>query len=113
LLVYFAASSAPWPPGVGRLVPLLEMKRREGWRVIAHLHNHPFYLDRLATLATGQPTGDIAGALAPSITDVHFYRSMHARLGLETALVTNGFATLEIPAAAFDRLHARGEPPRP
>jgi hypothetical protein len=112
-LVYFAASGAPWPPGVGRLVPLLESKVREGWRVIAHVHNHPFYLDRLTPLASGPPTSDIAGALAPSITDVRFYRSMHAGLGLETALVTNGFATLEIPAASFGRLHARGEQRRP
>jgi hypothetical protein len=109
LLVYFAASSAPWPPSVGRLVAALEPKVREGWRVIAHMHNHPFYLDHLRPDSAGRPTADIAGGMAPSSTDVQFYRAMRADLGLASARVTNGFATLEMPAAAFDRLHARGE----
>lgn len=109
LLVYFAASGAPWPPSVGRLVAALEPRVREGWRVVEHLHNHPFYLDHLRPDSAGRPTADIAGGVAPSSTDVQFYRAMRARIGLASAQVTNGFATLELPAAAFDRLHARGE----
>jgi hypothetical protein len=53
LLVYFGASGAPWPPSVGGLVAALEPKVREGWRVVAHLHNHPFYLDHSAQILPG------------------------------------------------------------
>jgi hypothetical protein len=68
---------------------------------VAHLHNHPF------EFASG---GDIAGANAPSLTDVQFWRHLRDSLGIESARVTNGFATFEAPAAAFDRLHARTSP---
>lgn len=109
MLVYFAASGAPWPPSVGRLTDSLERRTRDGWQVVAHVHNHPFYLDQLRADSAGQPTADIAGGMAPSSTDVQFYRAMRARLGLASARVTNGFATLELPAADFGRLRARGD----
>jgi hypothetical protein len=62
------------------------------------VHNHPFLF------ASG---GDIAGANAPSLTDVQFWRYLRDSLGVESARVTNGFATFDAPAAAFDRLRAR------
>jgi hypothetical protein len=65
---------------------------------VAHLHNHPFLF------AIG---GDIAGANAPSLTDVQFWLHLRDSLGVESARVTNGFATFEAPTAAFDRLRAR------
>ena len=95
--VYFAGSGAPWPPKANLLFERAAADRREGWRAVAHLHNHPF-------LFAG---GDIAGANAPSLTDVQFWRHLRDSLGLESARVTNGFATFEAPAAAFDRLNAR------
>ena len=99
--VYFAASSAPWPPKASLLFERAAADRAAGWRAVAHLHNHPF------EFANG---GDIAGANAPSLTDVQFWRHLRDSLGIESARVTNGFATFEAPAAAFDRLHARGGP---
>jgi hypothetical protein len=99
--VYFAASSAPWPPKANRLFERVAADRAAGWRAVAHLHNHPFLF------AGG---GDIAGANAPSLTDVQFWRHLRDSLGIESARVTNGFATFEAPAAAFERLHARAGP---
>ncbi len=97
LRVYYAGSSAPWPPKARQLFESAELDRRSGWRALAHLHNHPFLFTR----------PDIAGANAPSLTDVQFWRHLRESLGLESAWVTNGFATFEAPAAAFDRLHGR------
>lgn len=99
--VYFAASGAPWPPKAKLLFERAEADRAAGWRAVAHLHNHPF------EFSSG---GDIAGANAPSLTDVQFWRHLRESLGIESARVTNGFATFEAPAAAFDRLHARAGP---
>jgi hypothetical protein len=96
--VYFAASSAPWPPRATLLLDHAEADRRDGWRAVAHLHNHPFLF---------ASAGDIAGANAPSLTDVQFWRHLRDSLGVESARVTNGFATFQAPAAAFNRLHAR------
>jgi hypothetical protein len=96
--VYFAGSGAPWPPKGNLLFERVAADRREGWRAVAHLHNHPFLF---------AADGDIAGANAPSLTDVQFWRHLRDSLGLESARVTNGFATFEAPAAAFDRLLAR------
>lgn len=98
LRVYFAASGAPWPPRANLLLQHAQADRREGWRAVAHLHNHPFLF------AGG---GDIAGANAPSLTDVQFWRYLRDSLGVESARVTNGFATFDAPAASFARLHAR------
>lgn len=96
--VYFAGSGAPWPPKANLLVERVDVDRRDGWRAVAHLHNHPFLF----------ASGDIAGANAPSLTDVQFWRFLRDEHGIESARVTNGFATFEAPAASFDRLRARG-----
>jgi hypothetical protein len=99
--VYFAGSSAPWPPKANLLLEHVAADRSEGWRAVAHIHNHPFLF---------ASDGDIAGANAPSLTDVQFWRYLRDSFGVESARVTNGFATFEAPAAAFDRLRARGSP---
>lgn len=96
--VYFAGSGAPWPPKGDPIFDRVRADRGDGWRAVAHLHNHPFLFDR----------GDIAGANAPSMTDVQFWRHLRSALAIEGARVTNGFATLDVPAAAFDRLRAAG-----
>ena len=50
---------------------------------------------------------DVAGALAPSMTDVRFYRSLRDSQGLKEAWVTNGLQTLRFRAGEFDTLTAR------
>lgn len=96
--VYFAGSNAPWPPKGDLLFDRVVHDRREGWRAVAHLHNHPFLL------ASG---GDIAGANAPSLTDVQFWQHLRDRIGVESARITNGVTTFEAFAPDFDRLQAR------
>lgn len=95
--VYFAGSSATWPPKANLLFERIAADRREGWRAVAHIHNHPFLF----------ANGDIAGANAPSLSDVQFWRSVRDEDGVESARVTNGFATFVASAADFDRLRAR------
>ena len=98
LRVYFAASGAPWPPKLDPIMAHVARDRADGWTVRAHLHNHPFYLDKR--------DADVAGANAPSLSDVQFYRWLRESLRLEGAWVTNGFTTVEIPARDFERLDA-------
>lgn len=98
--VYFAGSSAPWPPKANLLFERVADDRRNGWRAVAHLHNHPFEF---------AGSGDIDGANAPSLSDVQFWRYLRDSVGIESARVTNGFATFQAPAAAFGRLRARGD----
>jgi hypothetical protein len=98
LRVYVTGSSAPWPPKLDPVMDSIARDRREGWTVHAHLHNHPFYLEKRAT--------DIAGANAPSLSDVQLYRHLQTALGLQQAWVTNGFTTAVFPARDFARLQA-------
>ncbi|MDF1505019.1 hypothetical protein [Roseisolibacter sp. H3M3-2] len=96
--VYLAGSTAPWPPKLPpRVDALLAADRRDGWHAESHGHNHPFYLAK-------RDTGDVAGAVAPSLSDVQLWRALRTRLGLRGAWVTNGFATAHFTAADFDAL---------
>ena len=81
-----------------------------GFQLLAHLHNHPFLFDRevgdrMWTLEATKE--DVAGALAPSMTDVQFYRNVRGSLSLEEAWVTNGLHTSRFHAGEFDVLTAR------
>jgi hypothetical protein len=81
-----------------------------GFVLFAHLHNHPFLFDRKIgdRMWTMEETiEDIAGALAPSMTDVSFYRGIRDRFGLQEAWITNGFETSKFRAGEFDILIAR------
>ena len=81
-----------------------------GFRLVTHIHNHPFLFnrkvgDRMWTLEATKE--DVAGALAPSMTDVQFYRNLRNSLGLQEAWVMNGLNTSRFPAGEFDVLTAR------
>lgn len=80
-----------------------------GFRLMAHIHNHPFLLnrevgDRMWTVEASKE--DVAGALAPSTTDVEFYRNVVGNLSLEEAWVTNGLHTARFHAGELDSLMA-------
>ncbi|WP_224363839.1 hypothetical protein [Hyalangium versicolor] len=80
-----------------------------GFTPLAHLHNHPFLFDRKPgdrTWATADTLADIAGALAPSLTDVQAYRQMREGFGLQGAWVTNGLDSAHYSAEDLDRLSA-------
>jgi hypothetical protein len=81
-----------------------------GFRLVTHIHNHPFLFDRkvgdrMWTLEATKE--DVAGALAPSMTDVQFYRNLRNSLGLQEAWVMNGLNTSRFAAGEFDVLTAR------
>jgi len=81
-----------------------------GFQLLAHIHNHPFLFDREVgdRMWTVEATKeDVAGALAPSMTDVQFYRNVRGSLSLEEAWVTNGLHTSRFHAGEFDVLIAR------
>lgn len=80
-----------------------------GFTPVAHLHNHPFLLDRKPgdrTWATPETVNDVAGALAPSLSDVKLWRALRERVGLQGGWVTNGLDTARFGAADLERLSA-------
>lgn len=81
-----------------------------GYRLITHIHNHPFLFDREVgdrMWTTEANIKDIAGALAPSMSDVGFYRSFRDSHSLEEAWITNGLQSSRFLASEFDTLTAR------
>lgn len=68
---------------------------KQGWRLYAHLHSHPFSFDN--------PYGDISGTVIPSKPDIGMYRNLYRRYGLRKAIVTNGFHSLELTPLEFNQ----------
>lgn len=86
------------------VMDLVEADRAAGFLVFAHLHNHPFLFDRKVGDRAWTVKGteeDIAGALAPSMTDVQFYKNLRESHGVEEAWVTNGLETAHFRAEEF------------
>jgi hypothetical protein len=89
---------------------LVQADASAGFHLFTHIHNHPFLFDRkvgdrMWTLEATKE--DVAGALAPSMTDVQFFRNLRDSQGLEEAWVTNGLHTSRFQAREFDTLRAR------
>ena len=94
----------------GGVTQLVQADERAGFHLVAHLHNHPFLFDRTVgdRMWTLEATReDVAGALAPSMTDVRFYRTLRDSLGLEEGWVTNGLQSSHFRAGEFDVLTTR------
>lgn len=92
-----------------QVTELVQADTVAGFHLLAHLHNHPFLFDREVgdrMWTTEETREDVAGALAPSMTDVQFYRNLRASHGLQEAWVTNGLDTARFQAGEFDRLKA-------
>lgn len=66
---------------------------RDGWGLLAHLHNHSVWPEN--------SSGDIAGTLIPSGPDRQLYLGQRDSEGLQEAWITNGFDQIRIPAAQF------------
>lgn len=65
---------------------------KQGWRLEASLHNHPF--------SFGNPYGDIGGTLGPSDPDLAGYRQLKPAF----AVITNGIDTIAMPRAGYEKL---------
>ena len=72
---------------------LVDKDLSDGWQLIIHLHNHPFFLKN--------SSGDIAGTVVPSGPDINTYIALSKTLNLQEAWVTNGFNTLRLPRYQF------------
>jgi hypothetical protein len=97
--VYFCASDQPWPPKPKIILEEVSKDLKQGWKLISHLHNHY------------EPAAHhYLGILAPSMTDAQFYQFLSAEYGLEHALITNGFHTVDIQREEFPKLHQPATP---
>ena len=96
LRVYLGAGDSMFPP---KEVYGLDEAGRDvaaGWHYVAMLHNHTIQRE----------DGRIRlGVVAPSASDVQLLRSLVKRHGLESARVTNGLYTVEIPASQLEHFH--------
>jgi hypothetical protein len=88
--VYFGASDQPWPPKPKIIMESMSKDLKQGWKFKYHLHNH--YEPR---------TNNYVGILAPSLADAQFFAFLAEDYGLNNALITNGFNTVEIKSTEF------------
>jgi len=108
--IYLSSADLVGQKGRRAVTERMQGDRRAGFRLFAHIHNHPFLLDRVIgdRMWTLEFTKrDVAGALAPSMTDVQFFRNLRQSSGLEEGWVTNGMHTARFRADEFDVLNAR------
>lgn len=94
--VYFSSADLVGQKVRSTIMELLQADIQAGFRLSAHLHNHPFLFDRKVGDRSYTQAGaenDFAGALAPSMTDIHFYKNLHEDHGVEEVWVTNGLET--------------------
>jgi hypothetical protein len=107
--VYFSSADRVGQKIRGEVTDRVRADGATGFEVVAHLHNHPFLFNRVVgdrMWTTAETVDDVAGAVAPSMTDVQAWRSMRENLGLKGAWVTNGLETARFKAEEFDRLVA-------
>jgi len=111
--VYWSAADRLGQKMRGAVTRRVAADVKAGYRLLAHLHNHPFLPDRVVgdRLYTTRATkADVGGALAPSATDVQLYRNFRRSLRLEAAWITNGFDTAEYSYQTFDKLSGTPNP---
>jgi len=44
--------------------------------------------------------------MAPSLADAHYFKMLRENYGVEAALITNGFTTVELKPTEFDRFQS-------
>ncbi|WP_437838596.1 hypothetical protein [Sorangium sp. So ce1153] len=93
------SASPPGAPRRGR-APARRVSPLRWFGAARGTHQPELHVDHRAT------RDDVAGALAPSATDVQFYRRLRDSIGLPAAWITNGLDTARFSAAAFEVLAA-------
>jgi len=94
--VYFAASDQPWPPKPTIILDSIKVDLMHGWNLKYHLHNH--YEPK---------SNNYIGILAPSLADAQYFAFLSEDFGLEMALITNGFHTVEIDRKEFSKFKSQ------
>ena len=87
--VYFMAGNQLFPPKPRLTIEAIERDTANGWRLWGHLHNHTFDFT---------PGKGWLAVTAPSNSDLQFHGGLVEDFGMEYALVTNGFNTIELRA---------------
>lgn len=85
------------PPPFDAIEPMMAADLQKGFRFVYDFHSHPFFFKN--------PAGDIAGTTIPSAGDALTFRREEKLYGLEGALITNGFNTVEVRADEFALFH--------
>lgn len=98
LRIYFYTVDQPGIRGIGIFNELLERDRADDWSVEVSIHNHNFFPASAALL----------GGVVPSATDVQAFRGTGEWLDLPSATITNGFHSIEMSRADFDRFSPPG-----
>jgi hypothetical protein len=96
LRIYYYTRNEDGIGSVGAILAPVARDSRDGWIVIANLHNHNFRV--------GQP--DLNAVVSPSLPDAQLYQTLATSYQLREAWITNGLHTARIPASAFGRLQA-------
>jgi len=91
LRIYFYSIDQPGIGNVDEIDKIVGQAVNDGFKVIFSLHNHNFFLKK----------ANVQGGIAPSGNDVQVFRAQRESLGVEKALITNGFDTLVIDKDEF------------
>jgi hypothetical protein len=92
LKVYFGAGDTMFPPKTVYGFDEVGTAVADGWELWVVLHNHTVQENN------GQPA---LGVPVPSTSDIDLLRNLSSDLGLQSAWVTNGFFTIDVPATAL------------
>ena len=96
LRIYYYTRNEDGIGSVGAILAPVARDYRDGWSVIANLHNHNFRVDQR----------DLNAVVSPSLSDAQLYQTLAATYQLREAWITNGLHTARIPASAFGRLQS-------
>lgn len=87
LLIYFVQSDS-MSLRFDEILPLMEKKLQEGWRLGIQIHNHPFFPDR--------DPHRIGGYTAPGEADIQTFKEWIHKYELRSAYITNGVYSFEM-----------------
>ena len=91
LRIYLSIPKPPLPmgaPPVALADRHLKDGKLAGWKLVSHIHNHPFFF--------GNKYGDIAGTTVPSGPDITTYENLLKYQNVQKPVITNGFHSLEM-----------------
>lgn len=96
VMIYFSGSDRPGARMRHKIADRVADDLKDGWKLVAHLHNHNFFFDREIgdrNYSTAENLDDVGGGVVPSLPDVHFTRGLMEDFGDFEVWVTNGFHT--------------------
>lgn len=92
--LYYFTSNIAGIRSLGFIHREIEKSLKDGWKLDYNLHNHNFFIDKKK----------YRGTVAPSTADAWVFKTELKNYGLQKALVTNGFHTVEISPEMIEQL---------